>query len=293
MVIRPWVGLELSADGADNGGWCARLRRYAGERRAWRLRRCGNQERVLAFEPESVASFEWTNAFNGAIVITAMPSEPNPNTEPSSPLFAAIYDPATALVERTLLGPHREYLVANLDGTVLDLGAGTGAMFAYFDSVATASTELHATEPDRHMRRQAAEKAKAQATPIRIESAPAEALPYADATFDAVIASMVFCTIPDVESAVSETARVLKPGGELRFFEHVIDDGWRARVQTLLAPLWKRVAGGCHLTRQTGSRLVADRSFDVVEIERFNLGVTPVRPFIRGTLRKRAASPTR
>jgi ubiquinone/menaquinone biosynthesis C-methylase UbiE len=222
-----------------------------------------------------------------------MPAEPNTSQEPSSPLFAAIYDPATALVERTLLRPHREYLVANLDGTVLDLGAGTGAMFPYFDSVANAATEFHATEPDPHMRRQATEKANAQATSIRIESAPAETLPHGDATFDVVIASMVFCTIPDIEAAISEVARVLKPGGELRFFEHVIDDGWRARVQSALEPLWKPLAGGCHLTRQTGSRLVADRSFDVVEIERLNLGVTPIRPFVRGRLRKRATSPTR
>ncbi|EMA27828.1 class I SAM-dependent methyltransferase [Haloarcula japonica] len=222
-----------------------------------------------------------------------MPTEPNASQKPSSPLFAAIYDPATALVERTLLRPHREYLVANLDGTVLDLGAGTGAMFPYFESVATASTEFHAIEPDPYMRRQAAEKAKAQATPVRIESSPAEALSYDDESFDIVIASMVFCTIPDIESAVKEVARVLKPGGELRFFEHVIDDGWRAGLQSALAPLWKRLAGGCHLTRQTGTRLVADRSFDVVEIERLNLGVTPIRPFVRGRLRKRSVSPPR
>ncbi|RLM34548.1 class I SAM-dependent methyltransferase [Haloarcula sp. Atlit-120R] len=220
-----------------------------------------------------------------------MPAESNPNQGPSSPLFAAIYDPVTALVERTLLRPHREYLVANMDGTVLDLGAGTGAMFPYFDRIATDSTAFHAIEPDPHMRRQAEEKANALATPIRIESAPAEALPYDEGTFDVVIASMVFCTIPDIESAMSEMTRVLKPGGELRFFEHVIDDGWRARIQSALAPLWKRLAGGCHLTRQTGSRLAAAQSFDVVEIERLNLGVTPVRPFVRGRLRKRSVSP--
>lgn len=221
-----------------------------------------------------------------------MPTEPSTSQEPSSPLFAAVYDPATALVERTLLRPHREYLVANLDGTVLDLGAGTGAMFPYFDSAASASTELHATEPDPYMRRQATEKANAQATSIRIESAPAETLPHDDAAFDVVIASMVFCTIPDIEAAISEVTRVLKPGGELRFFEHVLDDGWRARVQSALAPLWKRLAGGCHLTRQMGTQLVADRSFDVVEIERLNLGVTPIRPFVRGRLRRRSVSPS-
>lgn len=229
------------------------------------------------------------SVFNWAVVATAMP----PSSSPSAPLFAAVYDPATALLERTLLPPHREYLVAGVDGKVLDLGAGTGAMFPYFEDVADASTEFHATEPDPNMRQQATEAAEALTTPIHIESAPAQALPYDADVFDAVIASMVFCTVPDVESATSEIARVLKPGGELRFFEHVIDDGWRARIQSALAPVWKRLAGGCHLTRQTASQLVADRSFDVIEIERRNLGVTPVRPFVRGRLRKRAASSAR
>lgn len=208
--------------------------------------------------------------------------------EPSHPLFAAVYDPATALVERTLLRSHREYLVAELEGTVLDLGAGTGAMFPYFAAAANDSTTFHAIEPDPHMRRQAEGEARTHSVDITIDDSPAESLPYSDDTVDVVIASMVFCTIPDVETALREVSRVLKPGGEFRFFEHVADDGWRGRVQAALAPLWKRLAGGCHLTRQTASRFAADSTFDIVEIERLHLGVTPIRPFVRGTLRKRA-----
>ncbi|WP_226013438.1 class I SAM-dependent methyltransferase [Halomicrobium salinisoli] len=208
--------------------------------------------------------------------------------EPSHPLFAAIYDPATAVVERTLLRPHRNYLVEDLHGTVLDVGAGTGAMFPYFDAVDDGTVSFHAIEPDPYMRRQARERAGELGLGVDIRSAGAESLPYADDSFDVVIASMVFCTIPDVERALSEVARVVRPGGEFRFFEHVLDDGWRARVQSLIAPLWKRAAGGCHLTRQTASLFAADRSFDIVEVDRMNLGVTPIRPFVRGRLRKRA-----
>ncbi|MFC7139896.1 class I SAM-dependent methyltransferase [Halosimplex aquaticum] len=208
--------------------------------------------------------------------------------DPSHPLFAAIYDPALAVVERTLLRPHRGYLVEDLHGTVLDIGAGTGAMFSYFNAVAHGGVSFHAIEPDPYMRRQAIEKADELGLEIDLRSAGAESLPYEDNSFDVVIASMVFCTIPDIEAALSEVARVLRPGGEFRFFEHVLDDGWRARVQSLIAPLWKRVAGGCHLTRQTASVFAADRSFDVVEVDRMNLGVTPIRPFVRGRLRKRA-----
>ncbi|QLH76634.1 class I SAM-dependent methyltransferase [Halosimplex rubrum] len=206
---------------------------------------------------------------------------------PSYPLFAAIYDPAMAVVERTLLRPHRSYLVDDIHGAVLDIGAGTGAMFPYFDAVADGNVSFHAIEPDPHMRRQASEKAVELELEIDLRAAGAESLPYEDDSFDVVIASMVFCTIPDIEAALSEVARVLRPGGEFRFFEHVLDDGWRARVQSLLAPVWKRVAGGCHLTRQTASVFAADRSFDVVELDRMNLGVTPIRPFVRGRLRKR------
>ncbi|WP_225336622.1 class I SAM-dependent methyltransferase [Halomicrobium urmianum] len=207
---------------------------------------------------------------------------------PSHPLFAAVYDPAMAAVEGTLLRPHRNYLVDDLRGAVLDVGAGTGAMFPYFDAVADGTVSFHAVEPDPYMRRRARETADELGVDIDLGSAGAESLPYDDDSFDVVIASMVFCTIPDVERALSEVARVLRPGGEFRFFEHVLDDGWRARVQSLIAPLWKRVAGGCHLTRQTASLFAADRSFDVVEVDRMNLGVTPIRPFVRGRLRKRA-----
>lgn len=207
--------------------------------------------------------------------------------EPSHPLFAAIYDPATALLERTLLAPHREYLVADATGTILDVGAGTGAMFPYFGAVADESTTVHAVEPDPHMRRQARTEAESLDCSFDVRDAPAESLPYDDDTFDLVVSSMVFCTIQDPEAALSEIARVLAPGGEFRLLEHVHDDGWRGRLQSLLAPLWRRVAGGCHLTRQTASTVAADRSFDVIELERFNLGVSPVRPFVRGRLRKR------
>lgn len=207
---------------------------------------------------------------------------------PSHPLFAAIYDPATAIIERTLLGPHREYLADDIDGTVLDVGAGTGAMFPYFEAVDGGSTGLYAIEPDPSMYRQARARAADHDLSISIDSASAEQLPYDDNSFDVVIASMVFCTIPDFEAALSEVSRVLKPGGEFRFLEHVRDDGWRERLQSIVAPLWKRLAGGCHLTRRTGSLFAADESFDIVEIDRFHLGVPPVRPFVRGTLRKRS-----
>lgn len=202
------------------------------------------------------------------------------------PLVAAVYDPVTAGFERWAFGEHREYLVGDLGGKVLDLGAGTGATFPYF--AGREGVTVEAIEPDPYMRRKAESKAKEVGLSVEIHDARAESLPFPDAAFDRVVASMVFCTIPDVETALSEVARVLKPGGELRFLEHVHADGWRGRVQTLAAPLWRRLAGGCHLDRRSGSTLSAAEAFDVAEIERLDLGITPVWPFVRGRLRKRA-----
>ncbi|WP_324756592.1 class I SAM-dependent methyltransferase [Haloarcula sp. GH36] len=211
-----------------------------------------------------------------------MPTSPD---DPDHPLFAAIYDPVTAVAERTLLRPHRQYLARDLGETVLDLGAGTGAMFPF---LAGSGSAIHAVEPDGHMRRQAAERARSLGLAVTLRSAGAADLPYADNTFDTVIASMVFCTIGDPEAALDEVARVLEPGGEFRFLEHVADDGWRERVQRAVTPLWRRLAGGCHLTRRTAALFAAHPAFDVLELERRTLGVTPIRPFVRGRLRKRA-----
>ncbi len=203
------------------------------------------------------------------------------DTEISHPLFAAVYDPLVP--EERLFAPHREYLAAGLTGPVLDLGAGTGASFPHLRG-----TDLHAIEPDPHMRRRAARRARELGIDVEIRADRAEALTYDDDTFDAVLAGIVFCTVDDPELALSEVARVLRPGGEFRFLEHVRDDGWRARLQRAIDPIWTKTAGGCHLTRDTAATFVGHDAFDVIEIERVEAGITPVRPFVRGRLRRRA-----
>lgn len=201
------------------------------------------------------------------------------------PLFSRLYSVATPL--EWLFAPHRDWLATDLSGRVLDLGAGVGGMFRPVAERAGESLEYHALEPDATMRHAARKEARAVDLPVDIRAGRAEALPYPDACFDVVLSSVVFCTIEDPERALEEIARVLKPGGELRFFEHVRADGWRERGQTLLNPVWKRVGGGCTLDRDTVGLFVSHEAFAVERIDRLEFGVFPAKPFVRGRLRRR------
>ncbi|NGM67917.1 class I SAM-dependent methyltransferase [Natronolimnobius sp. AArcel1] len=201
------------------------------------------------------------------------------------PRFAALYD---LLPQRLLLGPHRESLAVELAGRVLEIGAGNGAMFPFVaEEAATDTLEYHAIEPDPHMRERAVATAQETGLAVELRDARAESLPYPDDAFDVVISSMVFCTVQEPEAALSEVFRVLRPGGEFRFLEHVRADGWRETGQNLLTPVWKRAAGGCHLNRDTVGLFVSHDGFAVDEIERLSFGVFPATPFVRGTLHKR------
>lgn len=203
---------------------------------------------------------------------------------PSHPVFAALYDPVTRLAERRLR-PHREWLARDLSGAVLDVGAGTGAMFPYLCASADEAVELHAIEPDLHMRERARERARELDCAIDVRDARAESLPYPDDAFDVIVAAVVFCTIGDPDRALDELARVLDPEGEIRFLEHVRAPGWRGRLQGALTPCWRRVAGGCELDRPTVRRFAGHSGLALAEHERLDLGVTPVAPVVRGRLR--------
>ena len=204
--------------------------------------------------------------------------------EISHPVFAAVYDlcPEPAVVEA-----ERAYLARDLSGRVLELGCGTGDMFPFVVDAAADDLEYHAIEPDPHMRKRAANAARETGLAVDLRDARAESLPYPDESFDIVLAGVVFCTIQDPDAALEEVVRVLKPGGEFRFLEHVHADGWRGTGQELLDPLWKRGAGGCHLTRETVARFVGHDGLAVEEIDRLDIGVFPATPIVRGTLRRR------
>ncbi len=207
------------------------------------------------------------------------------DVEVDNPWFARLYS-KLPLMER-LFAPHRAYLARELSGRVLDVGAGDGGMFEPVREHGGDDLEYHAVEPDPNMRERAIERARGVGMPVDIRDARAEALPYPEDSFDVVLSSVVFCTVQDPERAVDEVARVLKPGGEFRFFEHVRADGWRERGQDLCNPVWKRVAAGCNVNRPTVERFVSHEAFDPIDLERVRVGAFPASPFVRGRLHRR------
>lgn len=201
----------------------------------------------------------------------------------SRPCVARVYDPICSIVDCVILEQHRRAVAANLEGRVLDLGTGTGRMFDVYMGVES-EIELHALEPDPAMRVQAKRRAQEMGLACHLIAAIGEQLPYRDDRFDAIVSSMVLCTVTDPEETISELARVLKPGGEFRMLEHVRASGCGGQVQDYITPLWRRVAGGCHPNRET-DRLVDESMFDPISVSRKRILLPPVRPFVVGRYR--------
>jgi ubiquinone/menaquinone biosynthesis C-methylase UbiE len=171
---------------------------------------------------------------------------------------------------------------------VIEVGAGNGLNFAHYPS---SVTRLVAVEPEPILR-EAASKAAARApVPIEVVDGVADRLPAEDGSFDAVIACLMLCTVPDQARALAEMKRVLAPGGELRFYEHVVaHKPGMARFQRVMdRTLWPRVAGGCHMTRDTGAA-IERAGFTIEHCRRFDFSPSPPLPAIPHILgRARAA----
>jgi SAM-dependent methyltransferase len=188
----------------------------------------------------------------------------------SHPIFARAFHCISPLMERES-GPHRDELLAGLSGRVLEIGAGNGANFAHYPPTVD---EVVALEPEPYLRERAGRAADAAPVPVRVRDGVAEHLPLDDDAVDAAVASIVLCTVSDPGLAIAEIRRVLKPGGELRFLEHVrSDDPGKARVQRSLdrPRLWPRLAAGCHCSRDTVAALEA-AGLHIERIRRFDLG---------------------
>ena len=191
-------------------------------------------------------------------------------TEVRNPVFARIFPLCGRLMEREV-GPLRDELLAGLEGRVVEIGAGNGMNFAHYPP---AVREVVAAEPEPFLRAKAVEAAASAPVPVSVVDAVADRLPYEDASFDAVVFSLVLCTVPDPAIALAEARRVLRPGGELRFFEHVRAASPRkARVQDALDRwgVWPHMVGGCHCARDTGAAIAA-AGFAIEQERDFSVG---------------------
>lgn len=199
------------------------------------------------------------------------------------PIFAALYDRLLAGTERAGLEETRARRLAAARGRTLELGAGTGLNLAHYPPEVT---ELVLTEPDPHMARRLREKAATEGHGRRVEviEAPAEELPFDDASFDTVVSTLVLCSVEQPGQALSEARRVLQPGGSLLFIEHVRSERPRlARWQDRLERPWGWFGAGCHPNRPT-AQTIADAGFRIEQLDQGTLPKAPpiVRPLISG-----------
>jgi len=199
------------------------------------------------------------------------------------PIFAVFYRWFGALGDRGESAARRRRLLADAEGVVVEIGAGTGLNFPHYP----AGLEVAATEPDPHMLKaaqKAASRAKAKVTVLR---AAAEALPLPSRSADVVVSTLVLCSVPDQAAALAEAYRVLKPGGRLLLLEHVrAGDPALARTQDRRERTQVRFAGGCHPNRDT-LRAVVAAGFDARAVEDVTLpGMRITRPGIAGVARK-------
>ncbi|MEW2495318.1 class I SAM-dependent methyltransferase [Streptomyces nodosus] len=163
------------------------------------------------------------------------------------PRFARYYARSSVAAEG-MLGPHRDTLLSGLSGRVIEIGAGNGLNFTHYpDTVA----EVVAVEPERALRQLAMTAARRSGVPVDVVPGVAEALPVKSEAFDGAVVSLVLCSVRDVPRALSELRRVLRPGGELRFFEHGRGGGRAMRFTQRMADrtVWPFLFGGCHVDR--------------------------------------------
>lgn len=189
------------------------------------------------------------------------------------------------------VGTHREELLGGLAGRICEVGAGNGLNFAHYPPEVV---EVIAVEPDPVLRGYAERAAAAATVTVKVVDGTAEALPLSDGSCDAVVTSLVLCSVPDQSVALVELRRVLRPGGELRFYEHVRSTHpTYGRLEDLVAPVWSKIAGGCHPNRSTEGAIVGG-GFSILAIDRFGFSPQPPIPAVRhilGRAVRSAASP--
>ncbi|HEY8700508.1 MAG TPA: class I SAM-dependent methyltransferase [Arthrobacter sp.] len=191
------------------------------------------------------------------------------------PRFARAYARAVGDMNRRGGTEHRRSLLAGLRGAVIEIGAGDGSAFALYPGTVT---RVLALEPDDYLRKLAVESAASAPVPVTVVAAAAEKIPAEDASADAVVASLVLCSVADQARVLAEIRRVLRPGGTLAFYEHVRSANWLlGKAEDLLTPAWSRMAGGCHPNRDT-LNAIASAGFAVRDNQRIGVAAQPWMP---------------
>ena len=202
------------------------------------------------------------------------------------PRFARLWERISVESDRRGTAAHRARTLTGLTGRVIEVGAGNGMNFPHYPDTVT---EVVAVEPEDRLRALAEQAAAKAPVPIRVVAGHADDLPFDDASFDAAVGSLVLCSVPDPHRSLAELYRVVRPGGQLRFFEHVRSTNPAIGIfQTLITPVWAAVGGGCHLNRNTAASITA-AGFRIEDIERLSyrpLRFIPAHAHILGRARR-------
>lgn len=209
----------------------------------------------------------------------------------NNPIFARVYQRLAPVMEERGGAAYRDELLAGASGRVIEIGAGNGMNFAHYPPTVD---EVVAVEPEPRLRAAAEEAARSAAVPVEVRPGLAGRLPAEDGSFDVAVVSLVLCSVPDQAAALSEARRVLRPGGELRFYEHVRSRHPRlAKVQRAVDVVWPLFAGGCHTSRDTLSS-IGSAGFEVEHVRSFRFPETrvfvPSSPHMLGLARAPGAT---
>jgi SAM-dependent methyltransferase len=197
-----------------------------------------------------------------------------PTDNHKHPVFARFYAFLSEREEKAGQNEHRRDLLAGARGRAVELGAGNGLNFAYYPPEVD---QVAAVEPEPYLRDRAREAAERAPVAVDVVEGTADRLPYEDDSFDVAVASLVLCSVPDQSRALAELRRVLRPGGELRFYEHVVPHRERQAKLFRLADssgVWPKLLGGCHCSRDTGTA-IERAGFAVERSERFSFNGLP------------------
>ena len=197
-------------------------------------------------------------------------------------VHAAVYDRLSKAADAAGMAERRRRLLATARGVVLEVGAGTGLNLRHYSDDVDRVVVL---EPDAAMRRRM--QANVQAAPVPVEVRPQgiDEAALDDDSFDTIVCTLVLCTVPDQGRALATLRRVLRPDGYLLFLEHVRDVGLRQRAQRVAAPVWRRLAAGCHLDRDTVNA-IRDADMTVTDCDRYRISGLP---HVQGRARRRLA----